>query len=183
MTGTRKRTSRGRGVMANGRSKESKRYVALRFFLMESDAFKALSPFDVRVLVELYALFNGNNNGYLYLSCRAAANRCNMGKNTAGKCFHRLQELGFIRRRADEPEDYHLREANHWILTEFDFRGRPATKDFLSWRQDKNSNTRPSSDTRRPRSDTNLNGSSSEPASPSRIRDKNSEILVSTVSD
>ena len=121
---------------------------------METDAFRALNPHETRVLLELYALYNGYNNGYLFLSCREAAQRCNMSKNTANKAFHRLIALGFIRRRADEPENYNLREATHWILTEHDFGTRSATKDFISWRPDQNLESRPGLSTPRPRSGT-----------------------------
>lgn len=128
--------SSGRHVKNNGRSKENKRHVRFHYWMMKSAAFQHLNPFEVRLLLELYGLYNGRNNGYLFLSCREAARRCNMGKNTASRAFHRLIELGFIRRRADEPENYNLREATYWILTEYDFGRRGATKEFMSWRPD-----------------------------------------------
>lgn len=112
-------------------------------------AFQSLGPFEVRILLELYMLFNGNNNGYLYLSLREAARRCRMGKDKAGDCFRILQERGFIRSRADEPVNYVVREARCWILTEFEFAGREATKDFMKWRPE-NQNERPEKRTRRP---------------------------------
>lgn len=142
-----KPSTRGRRVENNGRSQEDKRYVRFNAWMTKSAAFKALDPFEVRLLLELYALYNGRNNGYLFLSCREAADRCNMGKNKAGKSFHRLIECGFIRRRSDEPENYNLREANHWILTEFDFGKVAASKDFIAWTPPEKLETRPSSKT------------------------------------
>lgn len=149
--------SPGRGTEVNGRSKANNRHVRLHYWMMASAAFRALKAHEVRVLIELYSLFNGNNNGHLYLSCRQAEERCKISKNTAGRCFHRLQELGFIRRRADEPENYRLREANRWILTEFDFGSRSATKDFMHWVPEEKQKERPKSDTARPKTGTNLN--------------------------
>ena len=131
-----KKPRRGRKVLPSGRSAENKRYVRLNHWLMDSPAYKDLGPHDVRLLVELYRLYNGYNNGDLFLSCREAARRCNMSKNTASKSFQRLTDRGFIHRRAHYPEKYHQREANHWILTEFDFAGRQATKDFMRWPAD-----------------------------------------------
>ena len=142
MARQKRRSAPGRRPDVNGRSKENKQHVRLHHWMMISAAFKALDPFEVRVLLELYSLYNGRNNGYLFLSLREAAKRCKMGKNKAGDCFHRLTEFGFIRRRADEPENYNLREANHWILTEFDFGVRAATKDFMHWTPDAESRAR-----------------------------------------
>ena len=76
--------------------------------MMESQAWKSLDPFERGALVELYSLFNGKNNGYLFLSARELGRRCNMGKDKAAKCFHVLIERGFIRRRTDEPVHFTL---------------------------------------------------------------------------
>lgn len=135
---------RGRRAGVNGRSAENKRHVRLHVWVTQSDAFRDLNPFEARLLLALYELYNGYNNGDLFLSCREAARRCKMSKNTASKSFHRLIELGFIRRRADEPENYSLGEANHWILTEFEYGTRPPTKEFLKWQpKENNPNSRP----------------------------------------
>jgi hypothetical protein len=164
----------GRRVEANGRSKEDRGFVRLNHWMLKSAAFKALDPFEVRILVELYNLYNGRNNGYLFLSCREAAERCNMGKNKAGTSFHHLIELGFIRRRADEPENYNLREANHWILTEFDFGKIAATKDFMSWQPPPDLKSRPLSKTSCPSLRTKEGAAANENEKASLIRDKNS---------
>lgn len=127
--------SRKRRVQPNGRSYTSNKHVRFHQWMMMSPAFNELDAFEVRLLLELYSLFNGSNNGELFLSCREAARRCHMGKTKASDSFRRLIQLGFIRRRADEPERYNLKEANHWILTEFDFGNIAATKDFMNWKK------------------------------------------------
>lgn len=123
----------GRKTTATGRSVESKHHIRFYGWMMKSEAFKQLKASEVRVLLELYSLYNGRNNGYLFLSCREAARRCRISKDTASKSFQKLTSLGFISRRAHYPENYYLREANHWVLSEFEFNGRPATKDFMRW--------------------------------------------------
>lgn len=179
----RKLNSRGRSVEVNGRSEEKKGYVRFNQWMIQSLAFQNLNPFEVRLLLELYSLFNGRNNGYLFLSYREAAKRCKMGKNTAGNAFHRLTELGFIRRRADEPENYSLREANHWILTEHDFGSRSATKDFMSWRPEENLESRPCSETLCPPSKTKSGENNPHTTQVSRIRDKNKQKKDNAVPD
>ena len=96
-----------------------------------------------------------------------------MGKNKAAASFHRLIGLGFIRRRADEPENYNLREANHWILTEFDFGKLAATKDFMSWTRPENLETRASSGTCCPLSKTISQFGEVTDEKVSRIKDEN----------
>jgi hypothetical protein len=127
---------RGRRVTADGRSEPDKKYVQWNRWMYATAAFASLDPFEVRLLFELYALYNGFNNGRLYLSLRQAALRCKMSKDKAGSSFHTLQERGFIRSRADEPSNFVLREARCWILTEHEFAGRAATKEFMNWRPD-----------------------------------------------
>lgn len=162
---------RGRRTNNTGRSEPNERHVRIHQWLMNSAAFRDLDPFEVRVLLELYSLYHGTNNGYLFLSVREAARRCNMGKNKAGQCLKKLQRLGFIRRRADEPENYKLREANYWILTEFDCFGRPSTRDFMCWSPNEKSVARPASNTPRPGSGAKSVQKTSKNAEMSSIRD------------
>ena len=125
---------KGRRTTQDGHSEPDKKYVQFYRWMYGSAAFCSLDPFEVRLLLELYSLYNGRNNGYLYLSVRQAALRCKMSKDKACASFRTLQETGFIRSRADEPTNFVLREARCWILTEFEFAGREATKNFMNWR-------------------------------------------------
>ena len=126
-----------RKANAKGRSPENGRHVRFHLWMMDSDAFRDLSPHEVRLLLEVYSLYSGKNNGWVFLSCRDAARRCKMSKDTASKCFQSLINHGFLVRRAHYPERHELREAPYFILTEFEFNGRPATKDFMSWKPSK----------------------------------------------
>ena len=47
-----------------------RRYVALQFWLLESPAYRSLKPVARSTLVDLMALYNGANNGELFLSVR-----------------------------------------------------------------------------------------------------------------
>jgi len=107
--------------LVKGKTDPSKRHIRLHRWLMDSVAWQTLDTASRSLLVELYALYNGSNNGFLFLSLREAARRANLNKDTAGRGFKTLQDRGFIRRRADEPVHFNLREARYWILTEFQF--------------------------------------------------------------
>ena len=89
--------------------------------------------------MELKALYNGINNGELYLSVREAADRLNIADNTANKAFKELEEKGFIKPKQKGSFNWKKRHATLWILTEFEFNEQLATKDFMRWQpQEKN---------------------------------------------
>ncbi len=81
-----------------GRSANGPPFVQLFHYMLKGDAWLSLTPQDRAVYVALAAKFNGNNNGYLALSVRVAADQCNINKDTAAACLRRLQERGFIER-------------------------------------------------------------------------------------
>ena len=91
----RKRRSRNR-VDATGRSTTS-RFVRLDHRLLNSNAYRSLSPNARSLLVELVMLYNGENNGSLYLSVRDAAHRLGVADLTAtSRAFDDLVALGFL---------------------------------------------------------------------------------------
>lgn len=129
-----RRRPAGRGVDTTGRSKKDARHVRLYHSVMRTAAYRSLSPQARALLIELYALFNGENNGELFMSLRDAATRANFSKNSAKRYFDELQETGFIRLRAREPIKWSARHARCWILTEHPFGGQPPSRDFDKWR-------------------------------------------------
>jgi hypothetical protein len=112
-----------------------------RFYPWEhrSTAFRSLTPNAVRLLLELKMLFNGRNNGTLFLSVREAARRMGVGKNQAAHAFADLQDRGFIRANVigSFNQKFAARRgmATSWVLTEFpvgDEKGA-GTRDFMRW--------------------------------------------------
>lgn len=85
-----------RRVNATGRNPTT-RFVRLDHRMLTSNAYRALSPQSRSLLIEIIMLFNGSNNGSLYLSVRDAADRMGIADlNAATKAFDQLTELGFI---------------------------------------------------------------------------------------
>jgi hypothetical protein len=101
-------------------------------------------------LVELYDLHNGENNGNIFLGAREAAKRLGTGKDRALAALHDLEQRGFIRARQLGDFQWKTGMATQWILTEFDYAGRPATRDFMKWTPTQNQNPVPASGTDRP---------------------------------
>jgi len=135
-------TKRKSGRRANGpgRSGGDGHHVRLYDWEINSDAYRSLSLGARCFLVELKALYAGNNNGRLFMSVREAAHRLNRpnGKNLAGRLFEELQEKGFIRANAvgafSVKSDAIGGRATSRILTEFALAGALPTKDFMRWR-------------------------------------------------
>lgn len=132
------RAKRGQRVDPTGRSKGDGPHVRFYRWELTSPAFRSLCTHARALLLELKALYNGINNGELFLSVREAARRLSVGKNLAERCFRQLQDRGFIRPNRTGSFNWkggaRRGEATTWILTEFGFAGALPTKDFMRWR-------------------------------------------------
>jgi hypothetical protein len=107
--------------------------VRLHHWLLWSPAYRDLRPVERALLVEMYALYDGFNNGSLFLSEREAGRRLGVHRETARAALASLEEHGFIRARQRSSFDWKLRKATTWVLTEFACDGLLPTKDFMRW--------------------------------------------------
>ena len=130
---------RGRRVNATGRSEGGAHHARFYRWEMESPAFRWLSVAARALLLELKALYTGNNNGTLFLSVREAARRLGVGKNQAAAAFAELQDRGFLRPNVvgafSLKHEARRGNATSWILTEFpigDAKGA-GSRDFMRW--------------------------------------------------
>ena len=89
---------RKRKTAANGRNLDGvERLVILRRSLLHSPQYSALSVTSRSLMFELQAMFNGTNNGTLFLSLRDAAARLGLSDlKAAQKAFDELVCFGFI---------------------------------------------------------------------------------------
>ena len=123
-------------VNATGR-KEGRinRFARLPHELLNSNAYRGLSPNARSLLVELISLHNAENNGSLYLSVRDAAARMGVVDLTAAsRAFDELQAMGFIICTMDSKfrsGSSDTSRARCWLLTFVDGPGRKlATHDY-----------------------------------------------------
>lgn len=90
-----RRRNRNR-VDATGRNLTS-RFVRLDYRMLNGNAYRSLNPNARSLLVELAMLYNGENNGSLYLSVRDAAHGMGVADTTAAsRAFDDLLALGLI---------------------------------------------------------------------------------------
>jgi DNA-binding transcriptional regulator YhcF (GntR family) len=104
--------------------------------MMESVAWRSLKPAERAVYVELRRRFNGVNNGWLALSVRDAAERCNINKDTASKALATLQERGFTECVTPGGFTRKVRHATEWRLLDerCNKTGALPSKAFMRWR-------------------------------------------------
>ncbi len=119
-----------------GRSKGGGRFVQLYHSTMQTAAWRALRPAAVVVYLDLRSLYDGRNNGSLLLSCRQAADRTGIDKDTAARALAQLTALGFV--EVAEPGGFvrKVRHATTWRLTDLrcDRTGAAPTNGFQRWR-------------------------------------------------
>lgn len=128
-----------RGVNSKGRSvRGDAQHVRFYQWEIKSAAYRSLKPSARALLVEFKALFNGFNNGELFLSVRQAAKRLGCGKNLAAELIEQLRDRGFI--RPNEVGAFNMKaaagggKATSWILTEHPFgNATVGTRDFMRW--------------------------------------------------
>jgi DNA-binding GntR family transcriptional regulator len=107
--------------------------------MLASVAWQSLDPVARALYIEISRRYRGlnSNNGKIPYSVREAAAALNVGRNTANRAFHHLEERGFIVAKKRSGFNVKGRTSTEWLLTEFpdDTQTRPniATKDFMSW--------------------------------------------------
>lgn len=129
-----RRRNRNR-INAKGRNVTS-RFVRLDYRILTSNAYRALSPNARSLLVEVAMLYNGDNNGSLYLGVRDAAHRLGVADLTAAsRAFDDLMALGFLQMTQDAHFAIKAGETSRarcWRLTWLPGPGRKlASWDFL----------------------------------------------------
>lgn len=117
-----------------GRSKTGS-FVMLQRFMMDSAAWRDLTPAARAIYLEVAKLYNGRNNGHLALSVRDAADRCRVNKDTAAKALASLQHHGFIECVTVGGFSRKVRHATEWRLAieRCDKTQALPTKAFMRW--------------------------------------------------
>jgi len=118
-------------VNAKGRN-GFERFVPVPHRMIESEAWRSLSPPAIKVWMQLRSRYNGSNNGALSLSYADAGNLLGLGRSTIKKAFDELEEKGFI--ELIKLGHWHGRKATEWRVTDEGFKGKPATQEWRNWK-------------------------------------------------
>ena len=84
-------------MSAKGKGRDrQERYVKLRYWLLNSQAWNSLSGNARALYVELAQRYNGSNNGRIPYSVREAVRALHVSKATVSRLFRGLEDHGFI---------------------------------------------------------------------------------------
>lgn len=126
-----------------GRNRNGNRFLSLEHWMMETEAWRSLSPATRCVYIEIAARYNGSNNGQIPLSVREAAALCNIARDTAMRALTELQHKGLIREIKAGSFNLKVRHATEWALTAHPLNGELPTKDFVRWSRSANRASNP----------------------------------------
>jgi hypothetical protein len=117
-----------------GRS-TTERFVSLPHHMLRSPAWQSLSSVARCIFLELAAIYNGGNNGFIALSTRDAAKHVRCSKDTAARGLVELTERGFIVCCSRGHFDRKSPHASEYRLTLYscDRTGEKASKAFMRW--------------------------------------------------
>jgi len=115
------------------RSKGGARFVALYHWLLNSAAWRDLDAVSRCLYVELASRYMGQNNGRIPYSVREGAAELRVSKATVSRALQCLVDHGFIKPTMKGHFDFKKRHATEWRLTQYDYEGQIATKDFMRW--------------------------------------------------
>lgn len=124
----------------NGRSGGGSRYICLRHWMMDSEAWKSLSTNARCLYLEIAKRYYGSNNGRIFYALREATDDLHIGRTAASLAFDQLRDRGFIVAEQEGSFGYKIRHATEWRLTEFEndrtiqVTAKAPTKEFMSWR-------------------------------------------------
>ena len=108
------------------------RWVGLPHFMLKTTNWKSMSPNAKALLIEVWARYNGINNGEISYSVREAK-QIGLGRNMAGRAFQELIDRGFLCVGRDSAFTVKCRLARAWLLTAMPMPdGTPATKNYMT---------------------------------------------------
>ena len=121
---------------AKGRN-EYKRFIQIDAHVFKCASYISLSGNAAKLLFQFTLLFNGTNNGEIYLSVRKAGEFCGISKGTAQRCINELIEKGFIKVNTKGSFDRKVKHATTYWLTMKANPGEQPTKEYMSWKPEK----------------------------------------------
>ncbi len=106
-------------------------FLKLDGWIFEHGAYRDLGLGSRALLWELIRVYNGYNNGRLFLSHRLAAARLNCSRNTVARYYQELEAAGFlIKTRGHCLGPDGMGQSAHWALTHLPRDGMRAQNSF-----------------------------------------------------
>src|SRR5215831_9296470 len=111
-------------------------FVAVPLAILDAPAWRAMGPIALLLWIELRRKLRNDrlNNGKIYLSCRSAAKKIDVNKDTIFRRYAELEHYGFLRKTAEGFLGVDGRGiAPHYRFTDLAHGTHPATRDYEKW--------------------------------------------------
>lgn len=116
-------------------------YIRLHRGVTNSTAWKSLSCEARALLIQIWALHNGMNNGRIAYSHRQARTALRIGNGKVQRAFQDLQDRGFIVAHHKGHFDWKVvagaGRATEWEITAEPCEGKPPSKHYRTWAENK----------------------------------------------
>lgn len=100
-------------------------------WVFDHPSYRSLKVGPRALLWELIRLYNGYNNGRIFLSHRDAANRLCCNRNTVSDYYRQLEEAGFlVKTKGHCLGPSGVGQANHYALSHLGVDGKRPTLEF-----------------------------------------------------
>ncbi|MGD9800151.1 MAG: hypothetical protein AB7V02_06075 [Parvularculaceae bacterium] len=117
----------------------SEAFVQIYKSMMDSAAWRDLSPGGRAAVLEVCRFYNGSNNGEIFLSARKAGELLNVRPATAASYLKDAEAHGFIAQVENGCLGLNGKGvAAKWRLTFQPANNQPPTRDYKSWARAKN---------------------------------------------
>jgi hypothetical protein len=104
--------------------------------ILDAPAWRVMDPIARLLWIELRRKLrnDGGNNGKIYLSCRAAAKKLGVNKDTIFRRYAELEDYGFLRKTTESFLGVDgCGIAPHYRFTDLAHGTHPATRDYEKW--------------------------------------------------
>lgn len=103
-------------------------HIRLERDLLDSAAYRSLSPVARSLLIEFWIIAYPSRNGHLVMPTKRAAERVNVSEPTVIKAFRELERAGFVVQTQEHR--YTIGRAKCWRLTTVKCNQREASNDW-----------------------------------------------------
>lgn len=115
--------------MARGKNRTD--HIRLEREILDSTAYRCLSPVARSLFIEFWIIAYPSRNGNLVMPTKRAAERVNVSEPTVIKAFRELEQVGFIIQT--EEHCYTIGRAKCWRLTTVKCNQREASNDWRNF--------------------------------------------------
>ncbi len=111
-------------------------FVAVERYIMQTIAWRSLTPNAIASYLEVYYGYDGSNNGRILLSSQMLADRLGRNKSTAARALKELEQHGFIECQSKGGFNCKLPHASEWRVSALkcDVTNTLPSKLFMQWK-------------------------------------------------